>query len=360
MAAQSCTIGLLFGGRSAEHDVSLLSAVNVEKALKQAGFDVVLIGIDRSGRWFHVDAIQSLEGAPDTSRRHVALVPGCNGRLFFLDGEPEAPVEIDVVFPVLHGPLGEDGTVQGLLKLANLPFVGPDVLGSAVAMDKDACKRLLRDSGIAVGDFVAVSRGEEIVYDTIAERLGMPVFVKPANLGSSVGIGKAHDRAELDAAIEKAFHFDDKILIERDADGQEIECAVLSHNGLVATLPGEIVPADNHGFYSYDAKYIDEGGARLLVPAHVPTDIANQVRELSLKVCKTLGCEGMARVDFFLKSTGELLVNEVNTLPGFTAISMYPKLWEASGMAPATLVTHLVRHAEQRFARQQELQTRRA
>jgi len=358
MTDKKPTIGLLFGGRSAEHEVSLLSAANVDAALRQAGYGVVRIGIDRTGKWFLLDDIVSPQ-AGDSGARHVALAPGCGGTLFALDGSGDPlPGPVDVVFPVLHGPFGEDGTVQGLLKLAQVAFVGPDVLGSAVAMDKDVCKRLLREAGIGVGDFLSVERGNRVAYETVLDRLGMPVFVKPANLGSSVGISKAHDAAEFAAAVEKAFHFDDKILIERDANGREIECAVLSLDGPAASLPGEIVPEGNHGFYSYDAKYIDADGARLLVPAQLPGDIVAQVRDLSVAVSRILGCEGMVRVDFFLKATGELIVNEVNTLPGFTAISMYPKLWEASGTPPAELVARLVEHAQRRFVRQQELETR--
>ena len=364
MNPKDCTIGLLFGGRSAEHEVSLLSAANVEAALRDAGYNIVLIGIDRSGRWFLVDQIHSPEAeagkhSDGGSHAHpVTLAPGCGGRLISLDGSGKSLATIDVVFPVLHGPFGEDGTVQGLLRLANVAFVGPDVLGSAVAMDKDVAKRLLHHAGIPVVDGLVLSKGDASGFEAVRDTLGLPVFVKPANLGSSVGVSKADNQADFDNAVKKAFHYDDKILIEKDASGREIECAVLGLEAPTPSLPGEIVPADAHGFYSYDAKYIDGDGARLLVPANLSDAEIKQVQELSVSVCRILCCEGMARVDFFLTATGDLFVNEVNTIPGFTAISMYPKLWEATGKPPAVLVTSLVDHALGRFARQQMLETR--
>lgn len=368
MNPQNCTVGLLFGGRSAEHEVSLLSAANVEAALREVGYNIVLIGIDRSGRWFLVDHIHSPEAeacvgsdrepnaTPDALP--VTFAPGCGGRLVSLDGSGKNLATIDVVFPVLHGPFGEDGTVQGLLRLANVAFVGPDVLGSAVAMDKDVAKRLLHHAGIPVVDGLVLSKGDVTGFETVRDTLGLPVFVKPANLGSSVGVSKAGNQAEFDAAVKSAFHYDDKILIEKDAGGREIECAVLTLKAATPSLPGEIVPADAHGFYSYDAKYIDGDGAKLLVPADLSDAMIKQVQDLSVSVVRILCCEGMARVDFFLTANGDLFVNEVNTIPGFTAISMYPKLWEATGKPPADLVTSLIDHALGRFARQQMLETR--
>ena len=225
-------------------------------------------------------------------------------------------------------------------------------------MDKDVAKRLLQQAGIPVVDGLVVTRDNVIDFGAIEKSLGMPVFVKPANLGSSVGVGKAQNKAELDETIAQAFHYDDKILIEKDASGREIECAILSLDDLTASLPGEIAPAGTHGFYSYDAKYVDGDGAQLFVPADLPDDIREKIRALSISVSRTLCCEGMVRVDFFLKANGDLFVNEVNTIPGFTAISMYPKLWEASGMNPADLMTNLINHAQQRFDRQHQLGTR--
>ena len=359
MKNSSRTVGLLFGGRSAEHEVSLVSARNVRSALEEAGFDVVPIAVGRDGAWYRTEAIDSPEALPDDARQRVVLIPGGFGKLVALNGSATPAAVIDVAFPVLHGPYGEDGTVQGLFKLAGVPFVGPGVLGSAVAMDKDVCKRLLRDAGIPITDFFTFGPEDAPDYETVAKRLGATLFVKPANLGSSVGVSKVHDKAEFEAATALAFRFDDKILVEEDAEGREVECAVLAGDPPRASLPGEIVPAGNHGFYSYDAKYVEADGAALHAPAALPEAVAERVRSLSLEACRALCCEGMARVDFFLKANGDLLVNEVNTIPGFTAISMYPKLWEVSGLPPAELVAQLVDHAVDRFEREAALETTR-
>lgn len=356
MTSNKQRVALLFGGRSAEHDVSLLSAGNVRQALVDAGYDTVLVRIDRDGRWTLADEIAQ---ADDETATPVTMVPGGGGTLICLDGAARSLPPVDVVFPVLHGPFGEDGTMQGFLKLVGVPFVGPGVLGSAIGMDKDASKRLLRDSGIPGAKFLIFTPDDPPTFSGIRQALGLPCFVKPANLGSSIGISKVHDEGEFQAAVAAAFRYDHKILIEQDAEGREIECAVLSADQAIASLPGEIVPAGNHRFYDYDAKYIDDDGAHLFAPADLPASVVAQVQELALRTCRTLDCEGMTRVDFFLKATGELLVNEINTIPGFTAISMYPKLWEASGIAPPQLVTLLIEHALRRFAGEQILQDRR-
>jgi D-alanine-D-alanine ligase len=261
------------------------------------------------------------------------------------------------VFPVLHGPFGEDGTVQGLLKLANLPFVGASVLGSAIGMDKDVMKRLLRDAGIPIGRFHVYDRsaGGQIKFSRIKKALRQPLFVKPANLGSSVGISKVASRPELEAAVKNAFRFDNKILIEEFIEGREIECSVLGNDDPIASLPGEIVTG--HDFYSYDAKYIDDQGSRLEIPAKLPRAIVRTVQEIAIRTYKTLCCEGMARVDFFVKTDGQVLVNEINTIPGFTQISMYPKMWEASGISYPKLIDRLIQLALQRFRQEQNLRT---
>jgi D-alanine-D-alanine ligase len=261
------------------------------------------------------------------------------------------------VFPVLHGPFGEDGTIQGLLKLANLPFVGASVLGSAIGMDKDVMKRLLRDASIPVGRFHAYDRttADRIQFSHIKKALGQPLFVKPANLGSSVGISKVASRPELEAAVKKAFRFDNKILIEEFIEGREIECSVLGNDDPMASLPGEIVTG--HNFYSYEAKYIDDQGSRLEIPAKLPRATVKSVQEIAITTYKTLCCEGMARVDFFVKNDGQVLVNEINTIPGFTQISMYPKMWEASGIPYPKLIDRLIQLALQRFRREQRLRT---
>jgi D-alanine-D-alanine ligase len=264
---------------------------------------------------------------------------------------------VDVVFPVLHGPFGEDGTVQGLLKLANLPFVGAGVLGSAVGMDKDVMKRLLRDADIPIAKFMVFESATQnkISFSRVQRELGMPVFVKPANLGSSVGISKAARPREFTRAVQEAFRYDNKILVEENIAGREIECAVLGNENPSASVPGEIITG--HQFYSYEAKYIDDQGARLVIPAKLPSQVARRVQELSLRAFKILCCSGMARVDFFLRGRDEIFVNEINTIPGFTAISMYPKMWAASGLSYARLIDRLIQLALQEFRAEKRLRS---
>ncbi len=264
---------------------------------------------------------------------------------------------IDVIFPVLHGPFGEDGTVQGLLKLANLPFVGSGVLGSAVSMDKDVMKRLLRDAGIAIAEFMTFVSSERnrISFDEVRARLGMPCFIKPANLGSSVGITKAHDAREFEAGVREAFRYDRKILVEECVSGREIECAVLGNARPCASGLGEVRPT--HEFYSYEAKYIDEHGAELDIPAKLTPELTEEIRATAVEVHRALACEGMSRVDFFLKEDGEVLVNELNTIPGFTRISMFPKLWEVAGVSYADLIDRLIQLALERFDEEESLET---
>ena len=350
-------VGVLFGGQSPEHEVSLQSAKNVIEAIDRDRWDVTLIGIDRRGRWHTADADRFLSDASDPRRvrlvagdTDVALVPGVDSELVALGGH-ETPPAVDVVFPVLHGPMGEDGTVQGLLRLAHVPFVGPGVLGSAVGMDKDVAKRLLRDAGIPVAPFITVrERRAAPPWSEASRELGSPVFVKPANMGSSVGVSRADDEAQYAAALDDAFRFDDKVLLEQTVRGREIECAVLGNERPAASVPGEIVP--RHRFYSYEAKYLDDEGADLVIPADLDDETTARVRELSVRTFETLCCEGMARVDFFLTEEGELIVNEINTIPGFTRISMYPKLWAASGVSYPELIDRLLSLALERAERE--------
>src|SRR3989344_7305288 len=240
-------------------------------------------------------------------------------------------------FPVLHGPFGEDGTMQGLLKLANIPFVGADVLGSAIGMDKDAMKRLLRDAGIPIGRFVVLKKNETSSYKNIVKMLGLPLFIKPANLGSSVGVHKVHNEKGFDEALNDGFSFDTKVIVEEFIDGREIECSVLGNDDPIASVSGEIIVKDE--FYSYNAKYIDEDGAMLEIPAKITKSQVRKVQELAIKTFKILECSGMARVDFFMTKKEKIIVNEINTIPGFTSISMYPKLWEASGIGYSELIS---------------------
>lgn len=354
-------IAILCGGKSMEHEVSLLSARNVMNALDRDRYAPVLIGIGKDGVWRIYDDFSFLlsgknpkESALPDGGKEVALMPGGNGKIILLS-TPQESMTVDVVFPILHGPFGEDGTVQGLLKLANVPFVGAGVLGSAVGMDKDVMKRLLRDAGIPTAKCRVFTHGQKVDFDAVAAELGAPFFVKPANLGSSVGVSKVRNREECNRAVADAFHYDTKILIEEFVDGREIECAVLGNQNPVASGVGEIIP--RHEFYSYEAKYIDEQGAALEVPAKISPEVSERVRELAIKTFATLSCEGLGRVDFFLKKDETLFVNEINTMPGFTKISMYPQLWAASGISYAELVDRLIELALERFQREQNLKT---
>jgi D-alanine-D-alanine ligase len=337
-------VGILFGGRSTEHEVSIVSARNVLSALDPERFEAVPIGIDKSGRF-----------RPLSSK---ALLESQNPLLEAASSSETAP--LDVVFPVLHGPLGEDGTVQGLLELMDVPCVGSGVLGSAIGMDKDVAKRLLRDAGIPVVPFLCVRQREfERSPGAVAARaanLGLPLFTKPANAGSSVGVRKVTALRELEPALRHAFEFDTKALVEAAVDGvREIECAVLGNDEPMASVVGEIVVRHRDGFYSYEAKYQDETGALLEIPAKLEPEQSERVRELAVETFRVLELAGLARVDFFLGRDGSLFVNEVNTLPGFTALSMYPKLWEASGLPPTELMTRLIELALERKAAERAL-----
>jgi D-alanine-D-alanine ligase len=337
---QKLRVALLFGGRSAEHDVSLMSAANVFRALDPERYEVVPIAVARSGAWI---LCRLLEGRfPTEVPAHgplITLLPGGGGRLILAlddDAATEPPAPVDVIFPVLHGPFGEDGSVQGLAELAGVPYVGANVFASAAAMDKDAAKRLLRDAGLPIVRFRAVTEADAPSFCELVAELGRPLFVKPARLGSSVGVGKVDTAEEFDAALREAFRHDRKVLVEECMRGREVECGVLEDTDgtLMTSLPGEIVPTNRHAFYTYEAKYLDEDGALLKVQAF-----------------RALGCEAMARVDFFLRPDMSVVINEVNTIPGFTNISMYPMAFKASGLSYPELVDRLIRHALARASR---------
>jgi D-alanine-D-alanine ligase len=354
-------VALLFGGKSAEHEISLISARNIFEAMDKKKYDVVAIGIDKQGRWFVDDQARLLRGATQPkvefgSRKNAAAVLPGETKALMVRPSGGAPFGgVDVVFPVLHGPFGEDGTIQGLLKLAAVPFVGAGVLGSAVGMDKDVMKRLLRDADIPIGKFLVFSRGDDkaLSYVKIKKQLGLPLFVKPANLGSSVGISKVGKKREFHPAVDKAFRYDNKIIIEEGIRGREIECSVLGNEKAVASLPGEIIV--QHDFYSYDAKYLDDEGARLEIPARLPQAIVRRIQQTAVQAYRVLCCEGMARVDFFLRPNGQVLVNEINTIPGFTKISMYPKMWQASGLSYSRLIDRLIALALERARKEKKL-----
>jgi len=345
-------IAVLFGGRSGEHEVSLRSAESVLQALDPQKYDAVPIAITHEGRWLSSGNPMKLLSPKETIQKELS-----DGKPSAISAEVRTAGAFDVVFPVLHGTYGEDGTIQGLMELADLPYVGAGVLGSAVGMDKDVMKRLLRDAGLPIVEYWALlsSRMDSFIRDHSAS-LPYPVFVKPANLGSSVGITKAHNAAELPAALATAAQFDRKIVVERGVDAREIEVAVLGNDDPEVSVPGEVVPARE--FYDYQAKYVNDD-SRTLIPAPLTEAQAKEARELGKKVFQVLECSGLGRVDLFLeKATGKFYVNEINTLPGFTSISQYPKLWGASGLPYPKLLDRLVELAFERHAEKKKLRTK--
>jgi D-alanine-D-alanine ligase len=336
----------------------------VINAVDKDKHEPVLIGIDRQGRWFtnenallllesgNVDLIQLDEG-----NREIALITG-KGQGKLLDLTNRERVEpVDVIFPVLHGPYGEDGSIQGLSRLANVPCVGAGILGSAICMDKDLTKRLLRQAGIVVAEFVALRRKSDLKRQVqeIERTLEYPLFVKPANMGSSVGISRVMNSDELKPAIDLAFEFDTKVVVEQEISGREIECSVLGNETPIASVPGEI--ALKEGFYSYDSKYIDQDGAALIIPADIESETIERIQTTALRAFERLECSGMARVDMFLTDHGDIYVNEINSIPGFTRISMYPKLWEASGISYTELIDRLILLAIEDFKQRDRLKT---
>jgi D-alanine-D-alanine ligase len=319
-------IAVVFGGKSPEHEVSLESAKNVIAAINREKYEVIEIKIEKDGDLSSLFQILNKEKGV-------------------------------VVFPVLHGTFGEDGTIQGMLKLMNIPFVGAGVLGSAIGMDKEIARRLLNEAGIPTPKFIVLTRTSKKSFEEIKSKLKLPFFVKPANLGSSVGDNKVKTELEFNSVVEEAFKYDNKVLIDEFIKCREIECSVLGNEEVVASIPGEIIVSKDYEFYSYEAKYLDKNGAKLQIPAKLDNKEINEIQKLAIKTFKTLQCEGMGRVDFFLRENGELLVNEINTIPGFTKISMYPKLWEASGISYPELIDKLITLAIERSKRDEKLKT---
>ncbi len=312
-------VAVIYGGRSGEHEISLRSAESIMKAMDRSKYEIAEYFISKDGKW-----------------RPKPILP-----------EPGAHPDIDVVFPVLHGTFGEDGTMQGLLELADLPYVGAGVLGSSLSMDKEMMKRVCHERGLPVVEYVTLARGC-IDTDEITARLPFPVFVKPANLGSSVGISKARDRAELEKALALAAEYDRKIIVERGIDGREFECSVLGNQNPEASLPCEVFPSRE--FYDYEDKYLLDQ-AKFQLPADLPAEKTAELRRMAVACYQAVECEGMARVDFLLeRTTGRLYINEINTIPGFTSISMYPKMWEQSGLAYPKLIDRLIELARERHA----------
>ncbi len=386
-------VGVLFGGRSGEHEVSLLSAASVLSAIDKKKYDVVPIGITKEGRWVTAAHAERLlkghspdshepshlrAGDPEATTAAAVIargegvvvppMPGTNHSSLMpfettsIDSHPaQSPIDVDIIFPVLHGTFGEDGTIQGLLELADIAYVGAGVLGSAAGMDKDVMKRLFRDAGLPIVKHVTVLRSTwrdqpKKIRRQIERALKYPVFVKPANLGSSVGISKVHDAGELPAAMDEAARFDRKLVIEQGVGGsknkaREIECSVLGNDNPIASVPGEIVPIEE--FYDYNAKYLVEG-SESIIPARITRAQQKEVQRLAIAAFQAVDCAGLARVDFLMDSRrGKIYVNEINTMPGFTSISMYPKMWAAAGIPYPELMDRLIqlgleRHAEKR------------
>lgn len=348
-------IAVLCGGKSPEHEISVRSAKNILSAIDREKFRIQLIGIDRRGQWRLMEESQLTEEVPPVGTP-LALVPGRHpGQIIQL--EDQQPIEQpDAIFLILHGPQGEDGTIQGLLRILDLPFVGPDVLASSAAMDKDLAKRVLREAGLRVarGAVFHFHERDRIDYEELTKQFGGPLFVKPANMGSSVGVHKVKSGDQMTDAIADAFLYDTKILVEEMIHGRELECAVLGNEDPKTTAVGEVVTAEE---YSYEAKYVSQTAADLRIPAEVsPEDLA-KLREVAKRAYQALCCEGLSRVDMFLTEDGEVYVNEVNTLPGFTSISMYPKLWEKAGLAYPDLIEQLIGLAIERHERRRGLKT---
>jgi D-alanine-D-alanine ligase len=362
-------IGVLYGGRSGEHNVSLCSAASVVCALDQNKYEVIAIGIDRDGRWYvqekpEIIADKDFGQILTLKKRGKWLVNHFEQEnklhIYNIENKNEEVI-IDIVFPVLHGTYGEDGTLQGLLELAMVPYVGADVAGSAVGMDKDIAKRLLREAGIEVVPSITISKHQwqdnpGIIIQDALRKLTMPLFVKPLCTGSSMGVKKVKGKELLPEAIDFAFQFDTRIMIEKAIDCREIECAVLGNENPAASVLGEITP--NHEFYSYEAKYIDPHGATMKIPADIDGNLAGLIRKTAVQGYIALACSSLARVDFFLdKKTNEFYLNEINTLPGFTSISMYPKLWEATGLKYSDLLDKLIALALERHQNKLKIKT---
>lgn len=355
MASSKLRIAVLFGGRSAEHDVSVLSATNVMRALDPARYDAVPVFVTREGQWLLSSYADGVLAKPD-SGTEVSLLPGGKGRLLAIpeNGTPHEVEKIDLLFPVLHGLHGEDGAVQGLAEVARVPLVGCGIIGSANALDKDIAKRLFNEAGVPAARSVTILPDAAPSFADLRAKLGLPLFIKPARQGSSVGVSKVAEETDYEAALTEGFRHDTKLLAEEFIDGREVECSVLEapDGNLFVSRTGEIAPAESHGFYTYDAKYIDADGAAIRVPAELAEGVEDELRALAARAFRALGCDGMARADFFVTADRRILVNELNTIPGFTDISMYSKAMAASGISYPQIIDRLVAHALARSARE--------
>jgi D-alanine-D-alanine ligase len=353
-------VALIFGGRSAEHEVSLLSARNVAAALDQNQFTSSLIGISQEGSWYQFSSDSVFANNKSISDKNlpqdaepVSLV-SISGETFIYSLNSQKRYPVDVAFPVLHGTFGEDGCIQGLFKMVGIPFVGCGVFASSAGMDKEIMKRILKNDSIPYAKYLLLTPRQPLSFTEISKSLGTPFFIKPANMGSSVGVHKIKTADEFARSLKDAFLYDSKVLAEEFIEGRELECSVLGHNHAPeASVCGEVI--SNHEFYSYEAKYLDENGAVCKIPADVPNEIQKNIQEIAKKTFTAMGCEGLTRVDFFWKKSGEIIVNEINTLPGFTNISMYPKMWESSGIKYQDLITRLIQLAFENFESENSL-----
>ena len=337
---------LLFGGNSTEHEISILSARNIARAIDSHLFNIIPIGIDQHGTWYLKTQTELDSEKHVLPNDHIiSLSPGAHEHKIIRQKTQKSIGRVDVAFPIVHGTNGEDGSLQGLLKIMDIPCVGPGVIGSALCIDKEVAKRLLNEAQIPNAPFLSYLKSErnQIKFEFALEKLGMPMYVKPPNLGSSVGISKVTTKHEFEAAIDLAFRYDQKVLIEQNIPGREIECAILGNHDISASKVGEVITmTENHSFYSYEAKYLDAQGSKTRIPADITADVQKNIQNIAIQTYKTLCCKGMARVDVFVSPDNKIWVNEVNTLPGFTNISMYPKLWEASGIPYTELITKLI------------------
>lgn len=351
------TVAVIFGGKSAEHEVSLKSATNIYNAIDTAAFEPLLLGVDTAGNWrynsgYGFDQVNLLQNDYFSEASFVYLKKGV-GLIEVVDLDSNTVLaSFQVAFPIIHGTFGEDGTLQGILKSLETAYVGPDVLGSAIGMDKEVAKRLLRDANIPIAAFFTLYRHNpgQFSFEEIEETLGLPLFVKPANAGSSVGVSKVTSKEEFERAVSQAFIYDKKILVEEAVFGKEVECAVLGNELVKASVLGEIISAAN--FYSYEEKYLNLDGVRTKIPADIDLKISDLIRETAVKAFGVLCCEGLSRIDFFLRDDNTFVLNEINTLPGFTATSMYPQLWENTGVSYSELLTELIQLALRRQERE--------
>lgn len=346
------SVAILFGGKSVEHQVSINSAKNVYEYIDKEKYDPILIGISPQGKWFQKTEVDgNFEGEDEL---HLILRADQGG---FYNQRTQQSVVPDLVFPVLHGTDGEDGSIQGLLKVINKPFIGTGVLGSAISMSKLYSKRLLQSAGIPVSKFLSFEYHEKdkINYSKISDTLGIPFMAKAANLGSSVGVHKVKSETDFAAAVTDIFNFDSTIIFEQFIKGRELECSVMGNETPQASLPGEIAVSADYEFYTYKAKYLDPEAAKLIIPAEVDDQISKRIQELSIQSYLTLKCEDFARVDLFLTEYGEIMINEINTIPGFTNSSMFPMMWKERGISFTELITRLIEMAEKRYARSQQI-----